>query len=119
MQVVKDAGDLFACMAFELESDHEAEGDEVDGQETGAIMSRTEDRIHLGDEHTWMEERKGDEIGISAMETATLSMVMNVNSDIKNLFVINHWLYFGNETYSNLYRLHPDTNMIETDFWSV
>lgn len=45
-----------------------------------------------------------------------LTKVMNLTATAHYLYVINHWLYFSDDTLTNLYRINPDTNNIETDF---
>lgn len=49
--------------------------------------------------------------------SATLSKMRNLYQDSRYLYMMNHWLYFSNDTLSTLYRIHPDTEEIESEFW--
>ncbi|MCF7927411.1 MAG: InlB B-repeat-containing protein [Candidatus Izimaplasma sp.] len=48
------------------------------------------------------------------LETDTTNEIITTSTKLTNLYIINYWLYFTLEGDSNLYRIHPDTNDIET-----
>lgn len=50
-----------------------------------------------------------------ASESVSLKMLLHSNA--RYLQIINHWLYISNADRSSLYRIHPDTNSKETNFW--
>ena len=55
----------------------------------------------------------GGELYRYVIETNTLEKMMNLFTDSKYLYVVNHWIYFSNATFSTLHRINPDTFEIE------
>ncbi|PKK99987.1 MAG: hypothetical protein CVV56_08530 [Tenericutes bacterium HGW-Tenericutes-1] len=55
----------------------------------------------------------GGELYRYIIETNTTEKMMNLLGDSKYLYVINHWIYFSNATFSTLHRINPDTHEIE------
>lgn len=47
----------------------------------------------------------------------TLSLMHHLYTNAMYVQVINHWLYTSNRDLSVLYRIHPDTGFLDTDFW--
>lgn len=43
--------------------------------------------------------------------------IADVDVNTTRVYVVNHWLYFGNDTHASLSRIHPDNSAIETNFW--
>jgi hypothetical protein len=43
-----------------------------------------------------------------------IEKVMDLYANSKHLQVINHWIYFSNDTLTALYRINPETNEIES-----
>ena len=47
------------------------------------------------------------------LETHETTVVVNVDSSSKYIYVINYWIYYSNDTLSSLYRVDPDTLEVE------
>lgn len=62
---------------------------------------------------------KDDSLYRYDVATASLTMLKSLFVGARYVQVINHWLYVGHETLSTLYRIHPDTGSISTDFWMI